>query len=265
MSHRPAILVRVAKDGHAVAAVVLVLVVAPTLIGCRAGSTAPPGWAPAPPTTPTDSTHPPTPVSTAPIATEPPSLQVYIHYTHTHSSHTALRVATGRPFDPPVFWDPGGAYGLTKPHYGRHHDVVLHRPPDPAVWWDYRKTWLREPLLLVFEWDLTDAHAHRLRNALLDGAHHGRDATHFQTLTTPGLCNFGVTDYLRAFGPPLIDPDLPRSFWPDTLARHLWKQRPDRVLRFQGPADAKPTVLLPPPDSSLAKTRYPQFQVSLGQ
>ncbi|MEM8738740.1 MAG: hypothetical protein AAGG38_09735 [Planctomycetota bacterium] len=178
------------------------------------------------------------------------SLQVYIHYRFTHSSHTAVRVGVGDGSALAVFWDPGGAYGLTRPSYGRHHDVIVDKPPDAQTWWAYRAKWLREPLLLVFEWDLEVAHAKRLREALLDGARHGRSATRFKTVRLPGLCNLGVTEFLQEFGPPVIEGKLARYVMPDGLAQELWKQRPDRVLRFEGAIDARPTVWVPGEDVS---------------
>lgn len=173
-----------------------------------------------------------------------PRVQVFIHYDSLRSTHAAVRVAADDM--PAVFWDPGGAYGLTKPAYGRVNDVILDAPPDLPTWWSYRKKWLREPFLLVFEWDLDPPQASAMRRALLDGAAYGRDATLFQTLCTPGFCGYAVSDFLRDYGPPQFRRKLGRYFMPDGLAQRLWAKSPDRVLRYEGPIDALPTVLLPP-------------------
>ncbi|MBB6428719.1 hypothetical protein [Algisphaera agarilytica] len=206
--------------------------------GCRSGAVAPAGW---------------TADETADVAPEAwqseaqavrdrtPRLQVFIHYSRTHSTHTALRVTT--PGKPPVFWDPGGAYGLTKPSYGRKNDVILDAPPDLPTWWVYRKRWLKEPFLYVFEWDLEAPHARAMRDALLDGAINGRKAEVFQTIRTPGLCVFGMCEFLRTYGPPHISTELHTNLLPNTLAMQLWDENPDRVLRYEGDLDAVPVVL----------------------
>lgn len=170
-----------------------------------------------------------------------PRLQVFIHYNRLYSTHTAVRLAM--PGRPAVFWDPGGAYGRTKPSYGRANDIILDAPPDLPTWWRYRKRWLNEPFLLVFEWDLDVEQARTIRAALLDGAAHGRSAQEFQTRRSPGLCVFAVCDLLRTYGPPRISPKLRRNVLPNTLALQLWDQRPDRVLRYEGEVDTPPTVL----------------------
>lgn len=207
-------------------------------VGCRSGAVVPDGWA-------ADGVERSTNDAWRPAAQihrdRAARLQVFIHYSRTHSTHTAVRVTT--PDRPAIFWDPGGAYGLTKPDYGRSHDIILDAPPDLPTWWNYRQRWLNEPFLYVFEWDLEASQARAMREALLDGAANGRQAEVFQTRRTPGMCVFAVCDFLRTYGPPRISPKLRSSFLPNTLARQLWRQAPDRVLRYEGEADATPTVL----------------------
>jgi len=214
------------------------LVVLLLTAGCRSGATVPDGWtADTAERLPADAWQPDAQAQ----RDHAPRLQVFIHYSRTHSTHAAVRVTT--PNQPAIFWDPGGAYGRAKPAYGRSHDVILDAPPDLPTWWNYRQRWLHEPFLYVFEWDLDPPQAHAMRDAMLDGAAHGRAATVFQTSTTPGLCVYAVCRFLRTYGPPRISPKLRRSFWPNTLARELWRQTPDRVLRYEGDADATPVVL----------------------
>ena len=203
--------------------------------GCRSGATAPRGW-----TATTDAAE-----IHDPARDREPRVQVFIHYDSLRSTHAAVRVVADD--KPAVFWDPGGAYGLTKPSYGRVNDVILDAPPDLPTWWNYRKRWLREPFLLVFEWDLDPPQASAMRRALLDGAAYGRDARLFQTLRTPGFCGFAVCDFLADYGPEGFQRGLGRHFMPDTIAHRLWKKTPDRVLRYEGPVDALPTVWVPPP------------------
>lgn len=206
--------------------------------GCRSGSVVPDGWAiDSAPSRDVDTWQPQAQAQ----RDRAPRLQVFIHYSRTHSTHVAVRITT--PDQPAVFWDPGGAYGLTKPAYGRQNDIILNAPPDLPTWWSYRQRWLREPFLYVFEWDLDPPQARAMRDALLDGAANGRSAEEFQTVRTPGLCVLAVCDFLRTYGPPHISPKLRRNFLPNTLALQLWRQDPDRVLRYEGEADAPPAVL----------------------
>jgi hypothetical protein len=180
---------------------------------------------------------------------------VLLHYDAVRSTHVTLRVTT--PGLAPVFWDPGGAYGLTRPSYGRRHDVILAQPPDLPTWWRYRVTWLREPLMLVFEWDLPADQTRRMHRALMHGAEHGREAQAFRTLRSPGMCNFAVAEFLRRYASPPVSRRLASSLMPDTLAGQLWDQRPDRVLKFTGGIDDPPLVLRPPSHAEFAPRRGP--------
>lgn len=208
--------------------------------GCRGGAAIPDGWVADPQLGGSSVWQ----ASAMAQRDRAPRLQVMIHYSRTHSTHTTLRVT--HPGEPAVFWDPGGNYGKTKASYGRQNDVILDAPPDLPTWWAYRQRWLREPFLTIFEWDLAPQQSRAMRDALLDGALRGNDDPVFYTLRRPGLCNFAVCEFLRRFGPPHISPQLRDNFLPDSLAKQLWKQKPDRVLRYEGPVDALPTVWLPP-------------------
>lgn len=216
----------------------IVSLIALTNLGCRGGAVVPDGWA----TTPLDTSQ--AWRSEAQVQRdESPRLQVMIHYNKSHSTHVALRITTHQ--HPAVFWDPGGAYGLNKPEYGRGNDIILDAPPDLPTWWTYRQRWIGEPLMLVFEWDLPQPHAAMMRDALLSGAKLGRDDPAFRTLRQPGWCNFAACEFLRTYGPPRIANDLSGGIFPDGLAKQLWQQTPSRVLRYEGPADAPPRVILP--------------------
>ncbi len=214
--------------------VMLLLLVLLAQTACRGGSNIPATW----------SRHPAQAWPHEPARDLEPRLQVFLHWDRFRSTHVAVRVTT--PDAPPVFWDPGGAYGLTKPEYGRRHDVILTAPPDLPTWWNYRARWLREPFMLVFEWDVGQTRAEGLRDILLQGAARGRDDPKFQTVRTPGFCNFAVCDYLRRYASPPISDRLGSYFFPDSLAQRLWKQHPDRVLHYAGAVDALPDLWLPP-------------------
>jgi hypothetical protein len=205
--------------------------------GCRGGADVPAGWR----------DHPDQGWLVSPARDREPRLQVMIHYDRIRSTHIAVRVTS--PDAPAVFWDPGGAYGLTRPSYGRTNDIILAQPPDLTTWWNYRQRWLREPFMVVFEWDLPDAAAVRMRDALLSGAERGTDDPVFRTRRTPGLCNLAVCNFLRRFASPPLRVAIGRYWLPDTLALRLWTSQPDRVLWFAGEPDAVPTLLLPPDEA----------------
>lgn len=219
-------------------AIFLLVLSTSTLIACRGGAKIPADW----------TAYPEQAWPHEPVRDVEPRLQVLLHWDRVRSTHVAVRVTTENA--PPVVWDPGGAYGLTKPEYGRRNDVILTAPPDLPTWWEYRARWLHEPYMLVFEWDVSPSRAESLRDVLLRGAAVGRDSPEFQTVRRPGFCNFAVCSYLRDYASPPISRDLGSYFLPDDLAKRLWGQKPDRVLRYAGPVDALPTVWLPSDKSS---------------
>ncbi len=206
-----------------------------SLAGCRGAMEVPRGWTPLPADQPTLSAE----------RDEQPRLQVFIHYNDSRSTHAALRVTS--PHGPAVMWDPGGGYQLDDTSYGRRNDVVVDRPPALETWWVYRVESMNEPVALVFEWDITPHHAARMQQALLRGAE--GSGGRLNTRRRPGFCGFAVSDFLRHFGPPRIDINW-SYFWPDSLAKRLWTQHPDRVLRYSGLADAPPAIYVPPEGES---------------
>lgn len=209
--------------------------------GCRGGMAIPAGWTADPVLSEARAWQAPAQVQ----RDQAPRLQVMVHYNRTHGSHTTVRVTHSDA--PAVFWDPGGEYGRTRPEYGRRHDVIVEAPPDLSTWWVYRKRWIGEPIVYVFEWDVHRHQARVMRDALLDGARRGRDDPLFYTQRYAGLCGFAVCEFLRRFGPPAVSVNLRDNFLPDGLAKQLWQHNPDRVLRYEGAIDATPTVWVPPP------------------
>lgn len=203
--------------------------------GCRSGSIVPDDWAPAPDAAWQGDAH----------RDRQPRVQVLVCYDRLRSTHTALRVTTAE--GEPVFWDPGGAYGLAKPEYGRVNDMVLDEPPTTAKWWEFRSRWMHEPFAYIFEWDLDPGQAQTMRDLLLEGAQTPPGDGRWSTKTTPGLCNIRICRFLQRHGSPVVDP--PSSYLlPDGLAIRLWHQNPDRVLRYAGEYTSPPTVWLPPGD-----------------
>ena len=219
--------------------VLLLLCVVLMLVGCRAGSRPPRGW---------EEVKAPVDIESATRDLEP-RLQVVVHYDKVRSTHVMIRVTSMQQL--PVVWDPGGAYGLTRPAYGRQSDVVLAQPPDLRTWWQYRARWLREPFMLVFEWDIDAGLADVLQEILRLGAAEGTDATVFRTVRRPGFCNYAACSFLRRFATPPMSPGLRSTFMPDGLAQQLWHEKPDRVLRYSDSPDHPPSSWQPSiPNSS---------------
>jgi hypothetical protein len=167
-----------------------------------------------------------------------PHLQVIITYGGLTSSHSAVRVVG--PGDQVVFWDPAGDYGRwgipLNPVYGpyplgvdRSSDVIRRDPPDLQTYVRFR--WgLDDTGVEVFEWDLPPEEADRLRVILLRGTDPSTGAR-FTTNTAPPFCATAVAAFLRRF----VSPTSTLSGWyffPHSLARALYAQRPSRVLVF---------------------------------
>ncbi len=192
------------------------------LAGCNAGGPViPKGWISAPADTVLMNTQ----------RDDEPRLQVIICYGLMISHHSDLRVTC--PGRRPVFWDPGGDFKENDPAYKRRHDLMYEHSPDVVEWWHYRSKQLDvlggEPFMKVFEWDLTRDDAERLHAELLNGRD---DAGEFKTQTMGGFCNVAVCDYLQRFAGQRVD--MPgKMIWPNSLAEHLWTQRPNRVLVFE--------------------------------
>ena len=157
-----------------------------------------------------------------------PRLQVIICYGWMMSHHSDLRLTC--PQRAPLFWDPGGDFKENDPQYKRMNDLMHVHSPDVLEWWEYRSGQWREPFMKVFEWDLTRREAEQMHTILLQGC---VEPGEFRTETHGGFCNIAVSGYLQRFAGPRVDvPDA--MIWPDSLARHLWTQQPDRVLVFEG-------------------------------
>ena len=194
------------------------VVAAVLLVGCNAsGPVIPKGWR----SYPIDS------VLMNSRRDDEPRLQVIICYGLMISHHSDLRVTC--PDRRPVFWDPGGDYKEKEWGYKRRHDVMYEHSPDLFEWWRHRSKQWDEPFMKVFEWDLTRHDAERLHTEILKGCN---NPGAFKTQTMGGFCNIAVCDYLQRFAKPRID--IPeKMIWPNSLAEHLWTQRPNRVLVFE--------------------------------
>jgi hypothetical protein len=92
-----------------------------------------------------------------------PLLQVIIVYGPAWCHHSALRLVC--PDRPVLFWDPGGAYGISDSLDVRSKDLIRINPPDIEKYlqfaWNYSSVEVE-----VFEWDLKPEHANELYDVL---------------------------------------------------------------------------------------------------
>lgn len=164
----------------------------------------------------------------------PARLQVLIHYGYMYSNHSTLRLTC--PGRPVLFWDPGGTYGDEDPNIGRKRDLLLARPPTLEQWWRYRNKGCDEPIMAVFEWELSDDLARRLHATLLNGTDENHPRGYFHSDIASWHCCVAICDFLMRFADDRLT--VPRTWMlPRNLGRHLWTQSPDRVLIFRA---AKP-------------------------
>jgi hypothetical protein len=152
-------------------------------------------------------------------------LQVIICYGWVTSNHACLRLQG--PVGSVLFWDPGGMFGEAVVPNHRHNDLLLEAyAPSLAQIWDYRRVGCNEPMMLVFEWRLTDAQAQANRKLILAGERG------FESDAPGGFCSVYVSRFLQRYCQPALG--LERGwFWPHNLARRLWRAGPDRVWLFR--------------------------------
>ena len=106
-----------------------------------------------------------TPIDLKSIVDNPnrPLLQVIIVYGPAWCHHSALRLVC--PDRPVLFWDPGGAYGISDSLDVRSKDLIRINPPDIEKYlqfaWNYSSIEVE-----VFEWDLKPEHANELYDVL---------------------------------------------------------------------------------------------------
>lgn len=158
------------------------------------------------------------------------ALQVIICYGAHFSNHAALRLTC--PGRLVLFWDPGGNYGEDDPGSGRARDLILARPPTIQQWWDYRRNGCREPIMAVYEWELSGHDARAMHGVLLHGLAADEPGGPFHSDAPGWYCSLSICDFLaRCGGKAVAMPQ--RWFLPLNLGKHLWTQSPDRVTIFR--------------------------------
>jgi len=157
-------------------------------------------------------------------------LQVIISYGYMYSNHTGLRLTC--PGRVQLFWDPGGIYKEDDPSYGRRDDLILGKPPTIEQWWAYRTQSCHEPIMAVYEWDLSSQSAEALYGVLINGTDADHPAGYFHSDVASWYCCVAVSDFLMRFAKHELA--VPRTWMlPLNLGKHLWTQSPDRVRIFR--------------------------------
>lgn len=161
-------------------------------------------------------------------------LQVIVTYDASYSTHTALRLADRS--QRALFWDPAGRYGETSDgtlasHIKRVNDLIVENEPTLEMYWQSSVN-ASDTAMEVFEWDLSDPQALRLRKTLLRGSGLEEGRKEFQTKTIKPFCSFAISEFLQ-----ISDEDpvsLERTYWlPHGLAEALYRSDPSRVIIFR--------------------------------
>lgn len=138
--------------------------------------------------------------------------------------------------DGALFWDPAGRYAETGTgryavHVKRVNDLIVENGPTLESYWESSVN-ASDITMEVFEWDLREAEAQRIRQALLRGAGIEPGRNDFQTKTMKPFCSLAVSRFLSSFE---ADPVRLEGgyFLPHSLAQALYRAHPDRVFVFR--------------------------------
>ncbi|MGH7214322.1 MAG: hypothetical protein ACREIT_06120 [Tepidisphaeraceae bacterium] len=164
-------------------------------------------------------------------------LQIIICYGRGSSTHACLRLES--PGDAPIFWDPGGQFGIDPyPYHQRKDGLVVEPIPTLSQYWDFRTGYQAERYMEVFEWDLGDTESRALHDRMTLGE--------VRTAYPGGMCAIAVCNFLRQCAP--RGARVAHSYLlPHSLAAHLWTQKPDRVWEYvRGTSPVAYVVSTPP-------------------
>lgn len=162
-----------------------------------------------------------------------PKLQVIVTYDDVYSTHAALRLAGA---EGALFWDPAGRYGETgdgtyAARMRRVNDLIVANEPSLEMYWTASVN-ASDTTMEVFEWDLSQQQARRIRKTLLEGSTVNGGSKDFQTKTTKPFCSSAISEFLQMSEDDPVK--LENSYLlPHDLARALYRTGPDRVLIFR--------------------------------
>jgi len=157
-------------------------------------------------------------------------------------THTAIRLVN--PTHSTVYWDPGGSYGLENPRFIRRRDLIANPAPTLDQLWAYRMKDCLGNAMEVFEWDLPIHRVRSLQDVLIRGSINPKAKGTFDPNVIGSDCSKKVCLFLQKYLVGRID--VPKCLlFPHDLGRHLWTQRPSRVILYR--KDRLPTVYIPPP------------------
>lgn len=164
-------------------------------------------------------------------------LQVFICYGPMLSTHAALRVELT---DGGVFWDPAGGFAVDSmegnaakhARWDRRNDVMWADTPSVLEYWHFREVGCNEPFMEMYEWDLDDAEAQQLHDAIRKGGSRiTGEKNEFRTGTAGMFCCIAVCKYLQRFASHRMT--VPEQWlMPHKLGAHLFSQKPSRVWLF---------------------------------
>jgi len=159
-------------------------------------------------------------------------LQIIVTYDPTTSTHAAMRLTNAG--DGALFWDPAGRYaeiGTGRYHVKRVNDLIVENGPTLETYWESSVN-ASDIAMEVFEWDLREADAQRIRQALLRGAGIEPGRNDFHTKTMKPFCSLAVSSFLSSFAADPVSLES-RYLLPHSLAEALYRQYPHRVFVFR--------------------------------
>jgi len=201
------------------------------------------------------------PVATVEAAYAAPQqgrLQLVICYGKLLSAHAALRLMPVH--NPPLYWDPGGKFGLYSTGYTRRKDIVTEPAPDMDELWAYRKRRGHNYSMLIFEWDLPRDRIEHIRRTLLAGLSDEQGPNIFETDAEGMQCSTYVSRFLTLHTQDVI-PIEKTYMYPHDLGRKLWKHEPSRVYLFDIGQDVITYVPAPEPPRGEIVQRIQAFDM----
>jgi len=113
----------------------------------------------------------------------------------------------------------------------RVNDLIVANEPTLEMYWQSSVN-ASDTAMEVFEWDLSDQQALRLRKTLLRGSGLEEGRKEFQTKTIKPFCSSAISDFLRIYDEDPVS--LEGTYLlPHGLAEALYRSDPSRVIIFR--------------------------------
>lgn len=156
-------------------------------------------------------------------------LQIFIMYGEFSCAHTALRVQINE--NKTVFWDPAGGYGIAgSVNAVRVKDLVISPVPTVSEYLEFRSV-IPTEAAEIFEFEIERRDAEYLYNVLSQSSKESDPEASYDTQGVGLFCSYHVSEFLEKFAGRVLS--VKQVFFPHSLAKQLYTQRPNRVLVVQ--------------------------------